>query len=53
MEYACPIEVSTEFVCDLEAVHLIRGTAICRVHAKIMSITLEKLAAALKEPADA
>jgi|CoawatStandDraft_6_1074263.scaffolds.fasta_scaffold502655_2 hypothetical protein len=53
MEYACPIEESTEFLCDREAVHLVAGTAICRVHAKIMSITLEKLAAALKKPANA
>ena len=53
MEYRCPIHESTEFLCDREGVHLIRGTAICRVHAKIMSITLDKLAANLKEPADA
>ena len=53
MEYRCPIHESTEFLCDREAVHLIRGTAICRVHAKRMSLNLEKLAATLQEPADA
>ena len=53
MEYACPIEESTEFLCAREAVHLVAGTAICWVHAKRLRITLDKLAANLKEPADA
>ena len=53
MEYACPIEESTEFLCDREAVHLVAGTAICWIHAKRLRITLDKLAANLKESVDA
>ena len=52
-EYICPIFESADYLCDREAVHLVAGTAICWVHAKRLRITLDKLAANLKEPADA
>ena len=53
MEYKCAIHESTEFLCDRQAVYLVAGTALCAIHGKRFGLTIAKLTANLKEPADA
>ena len=49
----CPIFESTAYLCDRKVEYFIAGTALCEIHGKRFGLTIAKLTANLKEPADA